>query len=142
MGDLIVRKTEEDLEREKKEEKKARKRTAVQRILGAVWLAAGIGCFMGGAFAGINALVFTGIGILFALPVIASGVALIGIILKSKNSSQGNKKARVMKAAVCGLLFAALVAFIVLGSVFSGYFFIGTVACGFALVITFFGWII
>ncbi len=139
-GDYIVKKTAEDLEKEKKHER----RFKLWRLGCVLWLAAGIGMIFGGAFAHLNWLIFTGLGLTFGgaflLSVILLGVWAIRNGIKSYKKYGGSKTAYIMKAVVCIALILVAVAFGVCGFIFNEYLFFGTFGAFFVFILVFFGW--
>lgn len=138
--DFIVRKTAEDLEREKKLERKQK----LRKLGGAVWLLAGLGLMFGGMFAGINWLVITGLAFLFGGALVLSAVLLAVFLIKQGKESYekygGSKTAYIMKAVVCCILIAAGVAFTVLAFIFSTYYIIGAIVAFGAMIVIVFAW--
>ena len=136
----IVKKTAEDLEREKKLERKQ----ALRRLGGIVWILTGLGLMFGGMFAGINWLVITGLALIFggafAVSVVCLSVFLIRQAIHSYKKYGGRKTAYIMKAVVCCTLIAVGAVFAVLAIVLNGYFAIGAIVAFAAMIVLVFGW--
>ncbi|MCM1296276.1 MAG: hypothetical protein NC311_12105 [Muribaculaceae bacterium] len=138
--DYIVKKSAEDLENEKKQERKEK----LGRLGVIAWLALGIGLLFGGMFSGINPLVYAGIGVLFGGALLASLIAL-GVwsfksAIKNYKKHGGSKASYIMKAVVCIALILGALALGVCGFLISEGFIFGAIGAFFVFIVVFFGW--
>ena len=136
----IVKKTAEDLEREKKLERKQ----TLRRVGGAAYIVVCLSLLFGGMFAGINWLVIAGlvalIGGAFVLSVVWFAVNAIKSDVQKYKKHGGSKTPYIIKNVVCLTLVLLGAAFVVLGFVLDVYYFIGAIVAFFVMIILYFGW--
>lgn len=136
--------TEQKNERELEEAKRKQRKNIKLRAGLACWLVVGIGCFLGGALAGINELVFAAMGVL------CGGVLLYSLIIigsfyvknakKNVEKYGGSIKPYIYKGITLITAITAAIAFGVCGAVLSVYYIFGTVAFAFVFIIVIFAW--
>ena len=136
----IVKKTAEDLEREKK----FQRRQTFTRIGLAVYIVACLGIMFGGMFAGITWLVITGLVVLFGgafvFSIVVLAVSAIKSGIKSYKKYGGSKTAYILKAVVCITLAVIGALFIVLGCVLDVLYLFGAMGAFGVMIVIFFGW--
>lgn len=136
----IVKKTAEDLEREKKLER----RQTLSRVGIAAYIVVCLGTLFGGMFAGINWLVITGlvalIGGAFLFSVVWFAVNAIKNDVQKYKKYGGSKTPYIIKNLVCLTLILVGAAFIALGFVLGVGYFIGAIVAFFVMIIIYFGW--